>query len=414
MRGWQLERRTENKLMSFLGVLFFLFLADAMLSDWIPGFVQEITKSPLLMGLVVSLSSVMGLIMDFVFAEILEGKKLRKIIWWAWMGCVSLAGWLGLTVLKPWLLWLVLGMASWGIYFDLFNFLSQKFVIENVKREERSAVWGVVGMVRNLAYFLGPLIGTGLTLSGETKVLWGAGLALAIAGIGLGLLPQKVVEKEKRISYAKLSFKTELKHWLVLAEHVWPLLVMSLLLNFIDATYWTTGTIVTDKLAQENWWGSLFLSFYVLPFLFVGGWLAKFKIVKGKKKLALRTMVGAGLLLGLMMVSGKVWWKLGIVLFSSTLLAVSWPMVNAVYSDLIVRMKREREMLVGLSDSMMNVAYVIGPVLAGWIASLVGEEKTFMVVGLMMAVVSLSLWLIMPKKLKLPQKEIETWKEQEE
>ena len=401
-------RESKTGLGGFLGVVFFIFLADAILSDWIPGFVQGIVGKPLLMGLIVSFSSVVGLIMDMVFSEVLEGKRVKKLIWWSILGCLSFIVWLELSLRFRWVWLLLLAMASWGFYYDLFNFFSQQFVAERVTKPMRASVWGVVGIVRNLAYFLGPIIGTSLLASGNERVIEGAVLALVLAGLGLSAW-FKDKKGETEFSHKKVGFKVELEHWWVLWDRVWPLLMMSLLLNFIDATYWTTGTIVSENLAKENWWGGMFLSFYVLPFLFAGGLLAKFKIEKGKKKMALRFLIGAGMLLAGLNLMNSLGWKLGVVLASSTLLAVSWPLVNAVYTDLVERMGRERETLLGLSDSMMNIAYIIGPIIAGLIAGVVGEEKTFVVVGWLVVLVSGGLWLVMPKKLRLPQKEMREW-----
>ncbi len=410
MRNWSIkEKGKETKLVSFLMTVFFIFLADAILSDWVPGFVQGIVKKPMLMGIVVSFSSVVGVVMDFVFSEILEGSRVKKLIWWSFLGCLSFVGLLGVTIFKPWWWILLLAMASWGFYYDLFNFFSQQFVAENAKRELRASWWGVVGFVRNLAYFVGPIIGTNLISRGNLSVVMGASGSLIVAGLLLSGFKEKKVRRE--FSHRKVGLKQEMKHWQVLFGRVWPLLAMSLLLNFIDATYWTTGTIVSDLLARESWWGGMFLPFYVLPSLFVGGVMTRLRIERGKKKMALAFLIGAGWLLMLLDLGKTIWWKLGIVLVSSVFLAVSWPLVNAVYSDLVERMGRQRETLLGLADSMMNIAYIFGPIVAGLIAGVVGEEKTFVVVGWITLGASLILWLVMPKKLKLPQKEMKKWEE---
>jgi predicted MFS family arabinose efflux permease len=71
----------------------------------------------------------------------------------------------------------------------------------------------------------------------------------------------------------------------------------------------------------------------------------------------------------------------------------------------------ERKHLVGLSSSTMSMAYIVGPVISGLIASLVGERTTFVVVGVMSVLVSLILLSITPKKLLLPEREIKTWED---
>lgn len=80
----------------------------------------------------------------------------------------------------------------------------------------------------------------------------------------------------------------------------------------------------------------------------------------------------SGLMMGLVM-----GWALLLVLISSMFGALSLPMIDAVYSDLVARMGRERKHLIGLSSATTSMAYVIGPVAAGLIADTVGELETF-------------------------------------
>jgi MFS family permease len=72
-------------------------------------------------------------------------------------------------------------------------------------------------------------------------------------------------------------------------------------------------------------------------------------------------------------------------------------------------MGREEKHLIGLSRSTISIAYIVGPVLAGFIASQVGERMTFSVVGTVVIVVAIFLLLTTPRKLKLPQEEIAKW-----
>jgi MFS family permease len=72
-------------------------------------------------------------------------------------------------------------------------------------------------------------------------------------------------------------------------------------------------------------------------------------------------------------------------------------------------MGRERKHLIGLSLSTWSIAYIVGPIVAGYIARSIGEAKTFTVLGVFTLLVSLILLIASPKKLRLPQKEIKTW-----
>ena len=137
--------------------------------------------------------------------------------------------------------------------------------------------------------------------------------------------------------------------------------------------------------------------------------MAKKKILSGKKKIAEILTLTAGLALLLLAFIDSLVGILLIILLSSILLSIAFPLADAVYSDIIARMGKQDQHLIGLSNSTFSVAYIIGPILAGLIAQFFGEQKTFAVLGLGVALVSAFLLLTTPKKLKLPQAEIREW-----
>ena len=118
----------------------------------------------------------------------------------------------------------------------------------------------------------------------------------------------------------------------------------------------------------------------------------------------------SGLFLVLLGVSANVFWQLAMVFISSAMLSVTYPMVDATYSDIVARMGPQRKHLMGLSSSTLSLGYIVGPALAGFIAQAVGERMSFVVWGVAVSLVSAILLLVTPKKLKLPQEEIQSWK----
>jgi hypothetical protein len=59
--------------------MFFISFSDAILSYWVPGFMQNALGSALLMGLVMSFSSIVGLAADIVFPQLLANISVRKL-----------------------------------------------------------------------------------------------------------------------------------------------------------------------------------------------------------------------------------------------------------------------------------------------------------------------------------------------
>ncbi|MFZ2200127.1 MAG: MFS transporter [Microgenomates group bacterium] len=382
----------------FLIILFFVLLSDAILSDWVPGYLQGVLGSPLKMGLMMAVSSMVGLFMDLIFPHVLRASGVRRLAGGAILG--SLIFLLSMLSSTWWSYGLILmvGMAAWGIYYELDSFMTQQFVAGVAPRNERSSVWGVVGVVKNLAYFLGPMIGGYVAGYGDRVVVMGAGGILFVAYL-IFLCMRLPRPEEVDIDFHGIHLRQELWHWVSLGKRVWPVLLISLMGGLVDATFWTTGTTI----------GGWFVSAYMFPFLFVGIIVAKWGIVVGKKRWAERFIFMGGLaLIGLPLIKSD-WWQVICVFVAGMFLAIAWPLTDAVYTDLVARARRGRKHVMGMSSAAFSLAYIIGPILAGWISGVMGVTETFVILGMMVVIVSGILLIFTPRKLKLPQNEIQNW-----
>jgi len=392
--------------------LFFIFFSDAILSYFVPGFIQEALGGAVIMGLVVSFSSVVGLIADLLLPQLIRGLTVRKMVFWAVVTSLSFSLILIFTTWWKLLVLMLLAMAIWGIYYEFLGFAGCQFVADKVPLHRRSGAWAIMGTFKNLAYFLGPLLATRMVLVGGDTGLFLFAFALTLVGLIVFFVLNRqkgVVQQKAEINWQEVNLWREFEHWWVLLEHVWPVIMMSLLMGIIDATFWTTGAVFTETLAKRSFEGGFFLSLYTLPSLFMGIVMMKWGVYRGKKKLAEKFLLFGGVALLGMAVSGAIPWLLTMVFVSSLLMAVSWPLVDAVYSDIVARMGRERKHMIGLSNSTISLAYIIGPIISGLIANSVGERLTFVVMGGVTVFVCFCLLLTTPKKLKLPQVEIKNW-----
>ena len=391
-------------------VLFFLFLGDAILSFWVPGFVQDSLSSSIAMGFVMSFSSIVGLGADLVLPQLIKGITVRKLL------ILGIFASLGFSIIllgatgSPLIMVFLIGMALWGLYYELLGFAGQQFVADVVPLKLHSASWAVIGTFKNLAYFLGPILGGWILIKGNRMPPL---FAILFVLIGFFILIAAGKKQDRKLDFdvREVNFFREITHWAVLFKRVWPVITMSVFMGLIDSFFWTVGTIYTEKLANVSWLGNLFLPIYTLPSLFMGFVVAKWGIYQGKKKLAEILLMISGLLLSFLIFSDSIFWLLFMVFTSSLLLAIVYPLVDGVYSDVTARMGSERRHMIGLSNSTISLAYVIGPIMAGFIANFVGEKMTFTVIGMLTAFVSGILLLTTPKKLKLPQEEIKTWED---
>jgi MFS family permease len=396
------------KVASLSLILFFVFLADAILAYWVPNFLEGVVENTASVGLIISSSSVVGLLADLILPQIIKDITVKRLIFLS----IVLSLFCNLTLLyvtwEPLLILLLLSMAIWGVYYEFIIFAAQQFVSDSTPVKFHSSAWGIVGVFKSLAYFLGPIVGSSFLIRQERYPLYVSIFFLVVSYVFL-LAYKGHHDRLLTIKTEEVNLLRELNHWRVLFVRVWPVVVMSLIVGFIEASFWTVGAIWNEILAQRHWLGGMFLSSYVLPSLFAGFVIAKWGIYKGKKKMAEKFIFLSGLIFVLMGTNGSVLWQVFAVFLASTFISLASPLIDGVYSDIVSRMGRKRRHMIGLSSSTISFAYIIGPVVSGFISSFVGIQLTFAVLGILIAVVSVFLLLLTPRKLLLPQEEIRKW-----
>lgn len=357
-----------------------------------------------------AISSLVGLLVDLIFPQILKRVTVKRLILFAIAASLIFSGTLLGATSSPLIILILIGMAVWGIYYELLIFAQQQFVSDSTPLRYHSGAWGILGVFRATAYFLGPIIAGEIVPVEGRYALY---LALLFAFISLVTLSvfRKSHDRVISIEVDKVNVFREFEHWLVLFHHVWPVVILSIILGVIDAAFWSVGAIWNETLSNIHPVGGWFLSAYILPSLFIGFMIAKFGIYKGKKKLAEKLILVSGLLFTALGVSSGVFWQIAIVFLASTFLSAAYPLIEGVYSDIIARMGRERKHMIGLFASTSSVAYIVGPPLTGVIADITGEQFTFVVLGIVTALIASLLLFVTPKKLILPQEKIQSWKD---
>ncbi len=392
-------------------VLFFVYLGDGILSDWVPAYIQESTNSSLLMGVIISFSSMVGFLADLVLPQVLKKVSVRKMIVLAIGSSLIFCGILYWTTWWPWAVLFLFAMAVWGVYYEFLGFGSQQFISGAIPPHFRTGAWAILGAFRGLAYFVGPILGSYLMIEkgNKTVVLTAAGFVLV--GYLFWLLSggKKEAMVDINEEESRVNVFVEAKHWWFLLKHVWPVVTISLVLGIVDSTFWTTGTVLSDNMARQNVWGGLFLPLYELPMVLMGILVARMGVYKGKKKLAEVFMLFTGFLLMLLSVISSPVLVLVIAFMIGVTTSMCWPLRDAIYSDLVSRMGFEGKHMIGLSGSTISLAYIVGPILSGGLASMVGEKMTFSIIGIFVCIVAVVLLVVTPKKLRLPQGEIQNW-----
>jgi len=396
-----------SRVLALSTVFFLIGLSDSVLSYWVPPFVQKTLGSALLMGVVLSFSSIVGLSADIVLPQLLQGAGVRKLIMISVFLSLGFGALLLLSYRVTSVFVLLLAMGTWGVYYELLNFSRQQFLANNTPHNIHASASAVLFTFRGLAYTIGPLIaGFLLTSSTQAPIVFAlvitviGGLALRISRLGSG--------GHVNLEIKNVNFVSELKHWKTLFRVVWPMIAMSIFMGIIDSVFWTSGTVFSEKMSG-NIIARFILPAYMLPMVLVGPLLARMNIVSGKKRKAQILYLVSGFLLVLVGFADNLAAVVFFVFASSVMSAAAYPLVDAVYGDMVERLGRQRWHLIGLSSSATSVAYIVGPILSGFVSGIVGEQKTFAVFGIGAVVLSVVLLFTTKRKFTLPQSEIARW-----
>ena len=356
-------------------------------------------------------SSVVGLFTDILLPQMVKRIETYKLIIFTGLVSVTFSSFLIGSLFYPFLLVFLFGMASWGIYYELLGFANRQFVSKSVPHEFHASAWAFIFTFRSMAYTLGPFVASFMLKVGSAALI---SLSIFLTVFGYMLLLLLGLSKERKVPTDKKhihpNLLSEISHWKELFSVVWPVVILSLLMGIIDASFWTTGAVLTEKLSEVDQIGNFFISAYMLPSLFVGFLIMRWKPESGKKKKAIISFLIANLIL----LSVGFWHSsLMIILsvfFAGIGLAFTYPLLDGVYSDITERMGKQRLHLMGLTNSSVSMAYILGPIISGYLASKVGEQMSFTYIAMIGLIVGFILFFVTPKKLKLPQSEIEEWK----
>lgn len=395
---------------SFTAIIFMVFFSDALLAYWVPIHIQSTFNSSFLMGIIMASSSLVGLFTDILLPQMVKRIATYKLVILTGVASLTFCAFLIGSIFYPVLLVFLFGMASWGVYYELLGFANRQFVSKAVPKELHAGAWAFLFAFRSLAYSIGPFVAS-ISLQFGSALLISIAIFFTVFGYLLILLlglNKENKQKEEKVKHVNLV--SEISHWGTLFHSVWPIVILSLLVGIMDASFWTTGAVFSEKLAERSTFGNFFLTSYTLPSIFMSLVVIKWKPREGKKRKAILAFLFSSVVMSLIGFVNIPALIIILVFISGCLAALTYPLLDAVFTDITERMGKQKLHLMGLSNSSISIAYIIGPIMSGFITTLVGEQETFAVIALISVALCAILYVTTPRKLKLPQEEIQKWK----
>ncbi|HRN85727.1 MAG TPA: MFS transporter [Candidatus Dojkabacteria bacterium] len=390
---------------------FLIIIADGTMSYVFPIVVEDSLSSNTLMGIIMALSSITGLICDFIFPSLISRKNSKQLL----IACALMA------LLFPVLSYFgelfnlvgffVLASIAWGVYYEFLAFSQQNYIIESDKTKNFTKDWGLLAVLISMMEVIAPILGSTLLVAGGLAYPVAVLLMLSVALVILMLQESKSEEdvEIKSVSRELVKLIKEFKMWDLLYGRVWQVLLVSFVLQSVFATYWTFGGLFGQQLVGEEGMDWIVIVLYAIPSLIASLLLSKFMIKKNKKKLTQIFLIFGGLILTMLVFARESVYLTGLlILLSSLMFAFAYPLNNAVFSDLGARLGKEKNHLFGMMNAIGSLAFIMIPIALGVLSDTFGYIYAFAFTGAFSMIAGTLLIIKTPRKIRLPQKEIQS------
>lgn len=402
----------HRRLIWFSTIMFFVFFADGIMSYASPVFIEEKMNSAWLMGIIISSSSIFGLVADMIISKQFAQKEYRFFA--RWLLALALFFPLSLLFMPAQPLTFLIAMAVWGIYFEFISFSQFNFVHRVVGAKQHTAAWGLMDTFKAVAGIAAPIAATFLLEISMDITLYVVVGSLIVAMVLFYFYRKSNPEHESTIdrsasgeNHEKRSFWQEIKLWRVLFKKIWPMYLFFFAFIMLEAAFWTVGPLLSEEIKDTHQWSSFLLSAYVLPSLFTPPLAHMLSVRFSKKKVAFTSaLIGSILLATGTFFLGHSAFLIIFVFLSSVFFSIDHPEIEAVFEDYLSRIDDYSNDLIGLQSTATSLSYIVGPILAGGLASLVGSSTTLGIFALFLAAVSLILLVVTPRKIKMPHQEL--------
>lgn len=390
---------------------FLIIIADGTMSYVFPIVVEQNLKSNTMMGIIMSLSSVTGLVCDFIFPSLISRKHWKQLL----IACVLMA--LLFPVFSYFgelfnlVLFFVLASVAWGVYYEFLAFSQQNYIIESNKERNFSKDWGLLAVLISIMEVIAPILGSTLLVVGGLSYPMAVLIMLSVT-LAILMLQETKSEEDieiKSVSRELMKLIKEFKMWDLLYGKVWQVLLVSFVLQSVFATYWTFGGLFGQQLVGNEGMDWIVIVLYAIPSLIASLLLTKFMVKKNKKKLTQIFLISGGILLSLLVFTRESLYLTGLlILLSSLMFAFAYPLNNAVFSDLGARLGKEKNHLFGMMNAIGSIAFIVIPIALGVLSDSYGYIYAFAFTGAFSMIAGVVLIIKTPRKIRLPQKEIQS------
>ncbi len=401
----QLRQRETNFFFFVVTILLFA-LGDGVFSYQVPIWLESVFRDVALVGIVLSSSSLIGFLCDLIFPTLFAKRNYRFFFALTFM--IALVTQLIGLLSSSWLAAISI-MVLWGVYYELYEFGLYHFLHSEIEPSQHASGWGITEALRSIALVTSPLLVSLLFVLQIdpfrlSSVFFGISLIISLL---IFIRNKKRIIKNTHDPEKVFSFVT-FRVWSTFLGKIWPVYLFFFCLVMVDATIWSVGIFLAEELRQVSPLGAFFVPSYIIPTLLAPLFAGKLARRFGKKRSAFMIAIPLSLTLfiGHWSLHSPLW-HVGVMALAGCFAGMILTESEAIFEDYVARLHRFSSEMIGLVRSASSLGYIIGPLVAGLLAEVVGIERTLAVIGLLPGIAGVFAFFKMRGKTRLPQQRLE-------
>lgn len=361
-------------------------LADAIVSFYIPIQIQSYVNNLELFGFLLGFSSLVGAFSDPIIGFL--SNRIRYVV--LLLAGLWLSAILAVTALVPFSIILILWlMAIWGIYYECINVAIFSYVSRHQAATGQAKSFGVIYLSMNIAYVIGPLLGGYVFMHGGQAIY---GLCLLFIAGAMALVPQLAAlhkHKEKILLDYRPNPKYSLRKQLKSFRKVWRYAAVFFIAIFL---YNVWDSFVWDLVPIQSIGGSavdagLITSVFTIPLAILSGYGGAVADKLGRNVTFLSGLLIASFFTLLFGMQTHIIGALATAGLSSLGFAFAYPAMLGETTNEGQDHQSELGNLAAVQRLFVNGGFILGPIIGGYIAKIVGIRHAFVVLGAVMLIV---------------------------
>jgi len=375
-----------------------IFLADATLAYIFPILVEKEVQSQVILGIIMSFSSVVGIMCDFFFPQFLRKFRWASILLLGSIFSIGFTFFIHFSVYTLPIIFALLAVSFWGIYYELIIFSEERFMLEETKPKFYTRNWSIISSIIFFSWIVAPILAAKLLLQNQNNITFTILIIQIITVLCASFLFFRSVKKDTKEKAHKIvrpmSLLKTIKEWKKFLPYLSGIVVIIFSIRLLESAYWMFGALFAETLGDVSKGEEfLILLVYTIPLALGSLFGAYLNITENKKILTYILTLISGLLTFYGVYFSETFFQMAPILFIANIIfAIVLGLVSSQSSDFQNKLDTsERFFAVGLISFSGSLAYIIGPLILGYVSEVFGYKTSFALLGLLISLFSFCL-----------------------